>query len=95
MVAIVLQVFQSVPRNDRKVHYTVAMLSDLRTGYFLGCVICQCNDRLNYAVFERLLTIPCILDWLLCYICDFPIKVYTPYVYIYKIPALVSLELRF
>jgi len=36
--------------------------------------------ELNYAVFELLLKIPCILDWLLCYICDFPIKVYTPYV---------------
>jgi len=28
--------------------------------------------RLNYAVFELLLTIPCILVWLLCYICNFP-----------------------
>ena len=53
-------------------------MSDLRTGYFHGWVIWQSNDRLNYAVFELLLTIPCILDWLLCYICDFPIKVYTP-----------------
>jgi len=54
---------------------------DLRTGYFHDCVIWQCNDRLNYAVFELLLTIPFILDWLR-YICDFPTKVYTPYVYI-------------
>jgi len=71
-------------------------MSDLRTGYFLGCVIWWCDERLNYvvSVFELLLTTPCILDWLLCCICDFPINVYTPYVYIYKIPALVSLELR-
>jgi len=56
-------------------------MSDLRTGYFHGCVIWQCSDRLNCAVFELLLTIPCILDWLLCYICDFPINVFTPYIY--------------
>jgi len=57
-------------------------MSDLRTGYFNGCVIWQCNDRLNYVVYELLLIITGILDWLLCYICDFPMKVYTPYVYI-------------
>jgi len=59
-------------------------MSDLRTGYFHGFVIWRCNDRLNYAVFEPglLLTMPCILDWLLYYICDFPINVYTPYVHI-------------
>jgi len=39
-------------------------------------------DILNYAIFELLLTIPCILDWLLRYIGDFPINVYTPYVYV-------------
>jgi len=27
-------------------------VSDLRTGYFYGCVIWQCNDRSNYAVYE-------------------------------------------
>jgi len=76
--------------------YTTQMqcMSDLRTNYFHGCVIWQCNDRLHYAVFEPLLTIPCILDWLLCYICDFP-KTFIRPTYIYKIPALVSLELRF
>jgi len=60
----------------------------------LSCVIWQCDDRLHYAVFELLLTIPCILDWLLCYICDFQQKFIRP-MYIYKIPALVSLEMRF
>jgi len=70
-------------------------MSNLSTRHFHGCVIWQCNDRLNYAVFELLLKIPCILGWLLRYVCDFAIKLYTPYVYIYKIPALVLLELRF
>jgi len=27
-------------------------VSDLRAGYFYGCVIWQCNDRSNYAVYE-------------------------------------------
>jgi len=41
IVTIVLQVFQSVRRSDRKVHYTMQLqcMSDLRTGYFHGCVI--------------------------------------------------------
>ena len=73
-------------------------MNDLRTSYIHGSVIWQCNDKLKYAVFGLLVTIPCILDWLLCYICDFPIKVYSlrpTYIYIFKIPALVSLKLRF
>jgi len=43
---------------------------------------------------ELLLTIPCILDWLLCYICEFPINVYTPYVYIkYSCISFIVLQL--
>jgi len=84
MVTTVLQVFQSVPRIDRKVHYTDAMHKWVthRLRSWLCDTAWQFNDRSIYAVFELLLRIPCILEWLLFYICDFPTKVCTPHVYI-------------
>jgi len=52
MVTIVLQVFQSFPAMTGKYTALLQCMSDLRTRYIHGCVIWQCNDRLNYAVFE-------------------------------------------